>query len=201
MEPGSNAPGSTAMARLARSWVYGGFLAGFVILLLVPVFTAGLAPAFVFVVLQLPLYMIHQYEEHDADRFRAFVNRVVGGGHDVLPVGAVFVINVVGVWVLDVVVIWLAAGLGIGFGLIAVYATLVNAVVHVVPALVTRRYNPGLVTALVLLLPVGGIGAWTITATGRAGLPYHLLGLGVALALHLVIVGYVLRNRLRLTGA
>ena len=198
---GMNPPSSrtpTALERLASSWVYGGFLAGFVLLLLLPVFTAGLSPAFLFVVLQLPIYMLHQYEEHDGDRFRRFVNRSVGGGREVLSTRAVFVINIGGVWLVNVVSIWLAATAGIGFGLIGVYATLVNALVHLGPALATRRYNPGLATAIVLFLPLGGAGAWMVTASGQAGLPYHVLGLGVALALHAAIVGYVLGKRRRL---
>ncbi len=198
MDP-SPAPATTsAFDRLTHGWVYGGFLAGFLLLALLPVFTAGLSPAFLFVALQLPVYMLHQYEEHDDDRFRHFVNREVGGGRDVLTPAAVFLINIGGVWLLNVVAIWLAASGGIGFGLIAVYATLVNALVHVIPALVTRRYNPGLTTAIVLFLPLGGVAAWLVTATGRAGPAYHLLGLGVALAVHVAIVGYVLQRRRRL---
>lgn len=191
----------SALDRLASSWVYGGFLAGFVFLLLLPVFTAGLSPAFLFVVLQLPIYMLHQYEEHDGDRFRHFVNRFVGGGREVLSTRAVFLINIGGVWLVNVVSIWLAATVGIGFGLIGVYATLVNALVHLGPALATRRYNPGLATAIVLFLPLGGAGAWLVTASGQAGLPYHVLGLGVALALHAAIVGYVLSRRRRLPAS
>jgi hypothetical protein len=198
MDPSPTATSTTAFDRLKRAWVYGGFLAGFVLLALLPVFTAGLSLAFLFVVLQLPLYMLHQYEEHDDDRFRRFVNREVGGGRDVLTAGAVFVINIGGVWLLNIVAIWLAATGGIGFGLIAIYATLVNALVHIIPALVTRRYNPGLTTAIVLFLPLGGVAAWLVTATGQAGLAYQLLGLIVAIAVHGAIVGYVLQRRRRL---
>jgi len=198
MDPSPTPTTATAFGRLTRGWVYGGFLAGFLLLALLPVFTAGLSLAFLFVALQLPIYMLHQYEEHDDDRFRRFVNREVGGGLDVLSPGAVFVINVGGVWLLNVVAIWLAATAGIGFGLIAVYATLVNAVVHIIPALVTRRGNPGLTTAIVLFLPLGGAAAWLVTATGQAGLGYHLLGLGVAVAVHVAIVAHVLQRRRRL---
>lgn len=189
------------MERLTTSWVYGGFLAGFLLLLLLPLVQASLTPALLLVVAQLPIYMIHQYEEHDADRFRAFVNREVGRGLEVLPTSAVFVINIAGVWLLNLVSIWLAATVAIGFGLIGIYAALVNALVHMVPAMVTRCYNPGLVTAVVLLLPCGVAGAWLVSGTGRAGLPFQLLGLGVAALLHLAIVGYVLGNRRRLASS
>ncbi len=196
--PGSSPP--TAFGRLAAGWVYGGFLAGIVFLLLAPVFLVGFALPFVMVVLQLPLYMIHQYEEHDADRFRAFVNEHVGGGREVLSPAAVFVINIGGVWLLDALCIWLAATVNLGLGLIAVYAALVNALVHIAVGVAARRYNPGLVTAVLLLLPVGGVGAWVVSRTGTVGVGYHALGIVAAVVLHGAIVGYVLRERRRLAG-
>ena len=45
--------------------------------------------------------MLHQYEEHDNDRFRIFMNRILAGGHDALTHPAVFIINVPGVWALS----------------------------------------------------------------------------------------------------
>jgi hypothetical protein len=192
---------TTALGRLTSHWVYGGTLAGILLLLLAPVVLVGFPLPFVLVVLQLPVYMLHQYEEHDADRFRAFVNRAFGGGRDVLPTGAVFVINIIGVWVLFVIAIWLSALASVGFGLIAVYGVLVNALVHVGAALVTRRYNPGLATALLLFLPVGGVGLYVVAASAGIGPGFHLLGIGTAVAVHLAIMGYVQRNRLRLEEA
>jgi hypothetical protein len=191
----------TALERLTTRWVYGGFLAGLLLLVLSPVFLVGFPLPFVFVVLQLPVYMLHQYEEHDADRFRTFVNREVGGGRDVLPSGAVFLINIVGVWLVFAAAIWLSALARIGFGLIAIYGVLVNALVHLVGAVVMRRYNPGLATAALLLLPVGGVGAYLVMASAGVGFGFHLLGLAVAVGVHLVIVGYVLRSRRRLARA
>jgi hypothetical protein len=139
--------------------------------------------------------MLHQYEEHDADRFRLYVNREIGGGAEVLTPAAVFVINIGAVWVLDVVVIYLAAGVDLGLGLIAAYLMLVNAVIHILGAIRGRRYNPGLVTAVVLFLPVS-IG--TIAAIDDAGagtLQGHVIGFIIAIAIHAAIVVYALRRR------
>jgi hypothetical protein len=44
-----------------------------------------------------PAYMLHQYEEHDNDRFRAFMNHIWAGGSDVLTLPAVSIVNVPGV--------------------------------------------------------------------------------------------------------
>ncbi len=187
------------MARLFMHWVYGGFLAGILILALMPVFSVAWSPAFTAIFLLLPVYMLHQYEEHDADRFRLYVNRLIGHGTEVLTPVAVFVINIGAVWLLDVVVIYLAWRVDLGLGLIAVYLMLVNALVHIVGALRSRSYNPGLVTAVVLFLPAGGYALWRIQASGAATMVDHTIGLVMAVAAHALIVVYALRRKALLT--
>ena len=187
--------------RLVSYWVYGGFLAAFLLLGLLPAFGHSWDLALILVYLQLPVYMIHQLEEHDDDRFRRFINQLLGRGGDVLSKTAVFVINVPGVWGVNLLSILLAFGWDIGFGLIGVYLTLINAFVHVAQAIRLGRYNPGLVTALILFLPVGGLALWAITRTGRVTPGYHFLGLGSALAIHLAIVSWVGVNILKLRVA
>src|SRR5208282_2200477 len=98
---------------------------------------------------QLPLYMIHQYEEHDADRFRRFVNQHIAGGREALTLADVFVINVPGVWGVIAASCYLAWVVRPGLALIAIYLTLVNAGAHVGALVALRRYNPGLITAIV----------------------------------------------------
>jgi hypothetical protein len=79
-------------ARLIANWVYGGFLAGLLLLLLTPVLVHSWAAPLVATFLCLPVYMVHQYEEHDKDRFRLFVNqkraRCLGPRWDVAGVGS-----------------------------------------------------------------------------------------------------------------
>ena len=89
--------GSDMFSRLTQYWVYGGFLAGILLLVLLPLLSQAWSTALILVFLQLPIYMLHQYEEHDNDRFRLFFNRTVGQGKEVLSPEAVFVINVPGV--------------------------------------------------------------------------------------------------------
>jgi len=83
--------------RLIANWVYGGFLAGLLLALLAPILVHARPLPLVITFLCLPVYMIHQYEEHDNDRFRQFVNRQIGKGEVLSPL-AVFIINVPGVW-------------------------------------------------------------------------------------------------------
>ncbi|HET6879092.1 MAG TPA: HXXEE domain-containing protein, partial [Pirellulales bacterium] len=178
-------------SRLTQYWVYGGFLAGIVILVLLPQLSQTWSTALVAVFLQLPMYMLHQYEEHDNDRFRQFFNRTVGRGKEVLSPEAVFVINVPGVWGTIAVSFYLAAYVSIGYGLIAAYLTLVNGVVHVVTGMASRSYNPGLATAVAMFLPAGGLAIVELQATGEVGWHYHLLGLLTAIGIHAAIIGYV----------
>ncbi len=182
-------------ARLFTHWVYGGFLAGIMILVLMPLLAVGWSPVFTAIFLLLPVYMLHQYEEHDADRFRLYVNRMIGNGAEVLTPAAVFVINIGAVWMLDVVVIYLAWRVDLGLGLIAVYLMLINAVIHIGGALRSRSYNPGLVTAVVLFLPAGGYALWRIQSSGAATTADHLIGLVIGAAVHALIVVYALRRK------
>ena len=183
--------------RLVRNWVYGGALAGVLLLVLLPVIDDGWPLPLLLVYLQMPIYMLHQLEEHDADRFQHVVNEMIGHGQDVLPREAIFVINV-GVWGLNLISFALAAHVGIGWGLLGAYAMAVNALAHIGQAARLRRYNPGLVTAIVLFLPVGLGGLWAISATGQSTWVQHIVGLAVALAIHAGIVAYVVRNARRL---
>ncbi len=187
--------------RLIVNWVYGGFLAGILILLLSPLFVRSWPAALAAAFFCLPAYMLHQYEEHDNDRFRIFMNGMLAGGNDALTLPAVFIINVPGVWGVIAVSIWLAAFVNPGLALIAVYLPLFNAIIHVVHALIARRYNPGLVTAIVIFLPVCVWCLCVIQRSGGGSLAMHAIGLGSAIGIHAVIAAAVLHNRRRLLKA
>lgn len=66
----------------------------------------------------------------------------------------------------------------------------VNAVVHVVPAIVRRDYDPGLVTAVVLFIPLSVVTARAILRQYRRGAIPVLLGAGALL--HIVLAGSVI---------
>jgi hypothetical protein len=182
--------------RLRDNWVYGGVLAALMLLVLTPVLASGWSPALLLIWLQLPVYMLHQYEEHDDDRFRRVVNTLIGGGRDVLSRRDVFLINIAGVWGVDAAAFLLAARIHIGLGLIAVYLSLVNSVGHCLQAIALRNYNPGLITSILLFMPLGGVTLWVLAGTGEVTLSDHLIGLGVAILIHAgILVRIVTRKR------
>jgi hypothetical protein len=109
------------------NWMYAGAVAAFFLLALVPLLAGAISMALLATYLHLPVYMGHQVEEHASDRFRTFANKWLGHGKDVLPTPFVVFVNVPGVWGVTLASLYLAAFADIGFGLIAVYLVLVNA--------------------------------------------------------------------------
>ena len=186
------------LTRLCDNWVYGGFLAALMLLLLTPVLASGWSLALLLIWLQLPVYMLHQYEEHDGDRFRRFVNATIGGGKEVLSRLDVFVINIGGVWGVDAAAFLLAARVDLGLGLVAVYLSLVNAFGHCAQALALRRYNPGLATAIGLFIPLGLVTLRVLAGHPEVTRTDHILGLAVALLIHAAIIVRVVSRKRQL---
>jgi Protein of unknown function with HXXEE motif len=180
--------------RLIGNWVYGGVMAGILLLLLSPLFISKWPSVLIATFLHLPAYMVHQYEEHDQDRFRLFFNQTLGKGYDVLSPMAVFITNVPGVWGVMVISLYAATMIHQGWALVAVYLVLVNALVHILHALIFWRYNPGLVTALAIFLPLGGATLYLIHDSQSAGRTHHVWSLISAVAIHAAILIHVQRK-------
>lgn len=181
----------TIFDRIKTNWVYGGALAGALLLGLAPVLLAGWDRASALAFLALPVYMLHQLEEHDDDRFRRFVNAVIGHGREVLSVAAVFWINFAGVWLLLGAGIWAVRAAGPEWAALAGWLILVNGLLHTAQGVALRRYNPGLATGALVFLPFGLVtlaAAWPI-ASGAA----FWSSFAIALAVHLGIVAHVRR--------
>jgi hypothetical protein len=128
-------------------------------------------------------YLLHQFEEHgiDAGRqayaFRGVLCVQLGFADPStcpVPVAFITAVNVTAVWVGGPLSALMAARWPvIGLSFFAIPAT--NLFAHAVPALTAQSYNPGLVTALALFLPL------TLLAFAAAITRYHL-GLRAVLA-------------------
>jgi hypothetical protein len=170
------------------------------LLLLAPFIYRGIGPEAFFVFLLLPVYLVHQFEEHGRGEFKEFVNRVVGKGRQVLDDEAIFWINMLGVWCLSLLGLYLSVYVSLAYGLAVAYLTVLNGVSHVVMAVMKRRPNPGFWTSLLLFLPFGGYALYALSVTAGAGFVPHAFGLGAAIVLHGAILLYV-RDRLGKTRA
>jgi hypothetical protein len=177
------------IAWLYRRWVAIALVLGVLVLALAPILVARMEwNSFVLLVyLQTPVYMLHQVEEHAGDRFRTFVNRQIYGNLDALTPLAVLWINIPGVWGITAVSLYLAVTSAAGWGLIGAYLIAVNALAHLVGLIRWRKYNPGLWTALLLFVPLTALTFWK-SADTQATWVHHLIGLAVAIAIHVAIV-------------
>lgn len=182
-------------------WPYATLFAASFLAILAPIVFrfAGLPLGLVY--LQLAIYMVHQYEEHAGDRFRTWVNHMIGQGDDVLTRPATFWINSIFVWLLDLVAIYLACFVDLSFGLIAIYLPMLNAFGHIIPAVIKKQYNPGLCTSVALFLPLGLLSAYWVSRSAASTLEAHILALAVAIAVHAMIIVHVRRRLSQLSLA
>ena len=162
-------------------WPYFGLVAGIVALaslLLVPWPTPCGSrwrdPSWL-VCLILPVYMLHQFEEHGINllgqRYQFIVDLCRTLGYQPppdCPATPEFVLAVNcggGVWIpATLAILWHRRNVMVGACALGV--PLVNAVVHIAQAAAFARYNSGLLTAVVLFLPFC---FWTLAQLSRAG--------------------------------
>lgn len=175
---------ASPLARLVTHWVYGGALAGVLLLALTPLLTAGWPRGETAAFLALPAYMLHQWEEHDDDRFRRFVNTHLAHGREALTPADVFIINIPGVWGTIGLALWLMRDLAPGWGSFAGWILIVNGAAHLAQAIAMRRPNPGLWTGTLVFLPLGA----AILAMLPATLAQHAVTLAAVILLHGVII-------------
>jgi Protein of unknown function with HXXEE motif len=173
---------------LYRHWVAAALCMGIFLLLLLPALTLSWHLPILLVYLQMPVYMLHQVEEHTNDSFREFVNRRVFGGVEALTPEAVLVINIPGVWGVTLLSLYAALFYGTGWGLTGIYLVVVNGLVHVIGAAAKRAYNPGLWTALALFLPFGGTGLRVVSSASGVTGAQHAVGLAIAIAIHVAMI-------------
>ncbi len=185
---------------LGKHWVTGaGFMAaGFICL--VPLLAKLLPVTLLLIYLHTPGYMIHQVEEHAGDRFRHFANDRIFGGLDVLRTIDVLIINLPLVWGLNLGALYAAFFFGPGYGLVAPYAMLVNALTHFGAAIRFRSYNPGVVTSAIIFVPLSVVTIFLISSWASASMVQHAIGLGLAILVHLLIAAQAARRFALLRG-
>jgi hypothetical protein len=175
---------------LNRHWVGAALCMAILLALLMPILAQKWSSACLLIFAMLPAYMFHQVEEHTGDRFRVFVNQHVFHGVEALSPLAVLWINLPGVWGVGLLSIYAASFFSIGWGLSIVYLVLVNAVAHIVAAILWREYNPGLWTALILFVPLGTLALLQVTRVPGVEGIHHAAGIAVAIEIHAAIVVY-----------
>lgn len=135
--------------------------------------------------LGVPLYMLHQFEEHGVDllgrryHFQAFMCDALGFADLALcpaDQAFIFAVNIGAVWIASLIGATLGPTCPI-IGAAAYAVPLINSFAHIVPALAQGAYNPGLATGAALFLPVS---LWVMAILLRQG---HVTRGGMALAI------------------
>ena len=174
-----------------NNWAKASLPIGILLLILGPFIYEGVGFEAFLVYLLLPVYMMHQYEEHAHDKFQTYVNNFIGKGKEVLSNKAIFWINILAVWLVSLVGMYLSVYVSLAFGLAIGYLTVFNGFTHVAIGIVRRSYNPGLWTSLILFLPFGSFTLYVITRSINAGIIQHAIGLGFAILIHAILIIYI----------
>lgn len=160
-----------------------------------PIFLTASNVSLILLYTLLPVYIIHQYEEHAHGRFVEFFNSTMGRGYGVLTSVSAFWINILEVWLAFLVSFYLAKYVALGIAFVPIYLTIINGFTHVVASIALRRYNPGLYTSLLLFLPWGFFLLIYLNVITRFSLFFNGIGLLTSVLGHIVIVVYALRRR------
>lgn len=162
------------------------------LLMLAPVMSSSVSAPTLFAYLSLPAYLVHQYEEHDDGRFGRFINGLVPAGKRGLSQSDIFWINFAGVWLVITLSILLSHFVAPGFSLIAAWLLLFNAALHMLQAVLLRRYNPGLISAVIVFVPLGLL---MLFAVPTATLGLQAICLGLVILLHAGILARAMSSK------
>ena len=138
----------------------------------------------------IPLYLFHQTEEHYwPGGFKQYINHVINKlpeGEEILTDKKVFWINILLVWVAFLIFGGLSF-LNIGFGLLIVIFSAFNCLTHIVQGIKRKEWNPGLVMASVQFA-ISIYAAIFITKNGLENQIYWWLGvLTFSILVHAVL--------------
>ncbi len=143
--------------------------------------------------IQIPIYLLHQFEEHSRNGFKNYVNRNVfnvSEGNYPLNDKNIFWINIPIIWILMPLFASLAL-INPFFGLWIPIFAVINSVSHLIFSIVNRHYNPGIMVSLFLGIPVGLYALFIFYS--RLNVPYIItvLSLSFAIILHIIVFGYI----------
>ncbi|MEM9373826.1 MAG: HXXEE domain-containing protein [Planctomycetota bacterium] len=150
----------------------------------------------------LAAYLVHQSEEHWVDLlgrsyplYELFNSRIAASFGDehygAFSEYAIFFVNTSLVWLVGLLAIWLAPARALPVAAMA-GVVLVNGLAHGVQAVLARSYNPGLLTGLLIFVPLGAIVFRSLRRTGRLSAAGVLVGVTWGVIAHALLFAGVL---------
>lgn len=146
--------------------------------------------------MQLPVYLLHQFEEHNWNGFKNYVNRnvfKVKEGDFPLNDKIIFWVNIPIVWILIPIFSGLSH-LNLMFGLWIPYFAVFNSLTHVIVSVRNREYNPGLLVSLILGIPVGIYALIIFYSYIQVPVLISALSIFFAILLHVIVFGFIRMN-------
>jgi len=146
--------------------------------------------------IQIPIYLLHQFEEHARNGFKNYINKKVfqvQEGEYPLNDKNIFWINIPIIWILMPIFAGLSS-VNIMFGLWIPYFAVFNSLSHVIFSIRNREYNPGLIVSLILGIPVGIYALIIFYSHIAVPVITSIISIFFAILLHIVVFGYIRMN-------
>jgi hypothetical protein len=146
--------------------------------------------------MQIPIYLLHQFEEHTWNGFKNYINKKVfkvKKGDFPLNDKNIFWINIPIIWILMPIFAGLSS-VNIMFGLWIPYFAVFNSLTHVIVSIRNQEYNPGLLVSLVLGIPVGIYALIIFYSYITVPTIISIISIFFAILLHVIVFGYIKRN-------
>ncbi len=186
---------------LKRDWAKAGLVVSIFLFVFLFVFVRKMDFVVFVLLLQTPLYMLHQAEEYIfPGGFGEFFNKHIfklETEDGPLDENFIFLVNILYIWIL-LPLFGILTTIDYRYGLWLPYFSFFAGIAHIALALrAGKLYNPGLIVSLVINIPVG---LWAILFLIKKGIlsdfflnPHILIGLGVNLLLP--VMGVILFRR------
>jgi hypothetical protein len=146
--------------------------------------------------MQLPIYLLHQFEEHNWNGFKNYVNRTVFKvREDDFPLNdkIIFWVNIPIIWILIPIFSGLSSA-NIMFGLWIPYFAVFNSLSHVIVSMRNREYNPGLLVSLILGIPAGIYTLIIFYSYIQVPVLISALSIFFAVLLHIIVFSFIRMN-------
>lgn len=146
--------------------------------------------------IQLPIYLLHQFEEHNWNGFKNYVNKTVfkvKEGNFPLNDKIIFWVNIPIVWVL-MPIFSVLSSVNIIFGLWIPYLAVFNSLTHVIVSVRNREYNPGLLVSSILGIPAGIYALIIFYSYIQVPVLISALSIFFAVLLHIIVFSSIRMN-------
>jgi hypothetical protein len=181
---------------LYKNWAKLSFLLAIIVTIFIFVFIKTENSVLFLIWIQIPIYLLHQFEEHRWNGFKNYINKKVFNvqkGDFPLNDKNIFWINIPIIWILMPIFAGLSS-INIMFGLWIPFFAVFNSLSHVIFSIQNWEYNPGLIVSLILGIPVGTYALITFYSYIAVSAIISIISIFFALLLHIIIFSYIRMN-------